>query len=328
MGEIATIETKLQQKILPQYRPSTKEQNKLSKKESWLKKLHKYEDGNYHHGDSSSSAASMSVSTPSLTTKYASTQVPLQELYASSDDKVQLGYEYLRFVRRFPRTVPMRTVLFHIRRMLKEELVRYQLMADCLQCTTIEEVEATILAKVQRYREHPASFTYDSARAQHEKAALARKQREEGKRKEYEARMLRKAKREKLDDLEYYLRQGSTVPTWDTIQELKQLKENKAMQLQLWKERDHSQHCLAFHVGCSSASASSSAVIPSTATDNGDRTTTTATKTTIDQDSACPRGRRCAFLHVIVSSPSTSAHTKTGCNSTDNSFEENEAVSG
>ena len=203
LHEIATIETKLQQKILPQYRPSTKEQNKLLKKESWLKKLHKYEDGNYHHGDSSSSAASMSVSTPSLTTKYASTQVPLQELYASSDDKVQLGYEYLRFVRRFPRTVPMRTVLFHIRRMLKEELVRYQLMADCLQCTTIEEVEATILAKVQRYREHPASFTYDSARAQHEKAALARKQREEGKRKEYEARMLRKAKREKLDDLEY-----------------------------------------------------------------------------------------------------------------------------
>ena len=100
------------------------------------------------------------------------------------------------------------------------------------------------------------------------------------------------------------------------------------MQLQLWKERDHSQHCLAFHVGCSSSSASSSSLIPSTATDNVDRTTTTATKTTIDQDSACPRGRRCAFLHVIVSSPSTSAQTKNGCKSTDNSFEENEAVSG
>ena len=201
LHEIATIETKLQRTILPNYIPSTKEQNKLSKKESWLQKLQKYEKGNCHIGDSSSSAASLA--TPSLTTKYASTQVPLQELYASSDDKVQLGYEYLRFVRRFPRTVPMRTVLFHIRRMLKEELVRYQLMADCLQCTTIEEVEATILAKVQRYREHPATFTFDSARAQHEKDALARKQREEGKRKEYEARMLRKAKREKLDDLEY-----------------------------------------------------------------------------------------------------------------------------
>ena len=50
---------------------------------------------------------------------------------------------------------------------------------------------------------------------------MARKRREEGKRKAYEARMIRKAKREGLSDLEYYLRIGANVPTVEIVKALK-----------------------------------------------------------------------------------------------------------
>ena len=58
------------------------------------------------------------------------------------------------------------------------------------------------------------------------------------------------------------LRQGATVPTLATVEELRSL--SKEHQLQLWKDRGHSQHCVAFHLS----------------------------------KDGCPRGRGCAFLHV------------------------------
>ena len=93
-----------------------------------------------------------------------------------------------------------------------------------------------------------------------------RKKQEEGKRKNFEARMIRKAKREGKD-LEFYLRQGAAVPTLETIKELKKL--GREEQMKLWKDREHSQHCLAFHLG------------------------------------DCPRGRGCAFLHVASKTTTT-----------------------
>jgi len=187
-----------------------------------------------------------------------SNYVSLKELYESSDDKVQLAMEYLNLVRQYPAV--MRTVIFHTRRILKDELTTYQMMEECLACLSIDDVESVIL-KIKHYRENTGSFQFDVKRVKREREALERKKIEEGKRKAYEARMIRKAKREKREDLEYYLRQGAAVPTLKTVKDMKILSKEK--QLQMWKDRDHSQHCMLFHL-------------------SGD----------------CPRGRGCAFLHV------------------------------
>ncbi|CAJ1962933.1 unnamed protein product [Cylindrotheca closterium] len=189
----------------------------------------------------------------------------LGDLYAKSDDKVNLALEYLQIVHQYPAT--LRTVIFHTRRILKTELTSYQLMEECLACKSMDQVEALVL-RIQGYQKDPASFQYDVEKAKKEKEALARKKAEEGRRKNYEARMIRKAKREGKKDLEFYLRQGASVPTLETVQELKSL--TKEGQMKLWKEREHSQHCLAFHL-----------------------------------TGECPRGRGCAFLHVASKTDTT-----------------------
>jgi hypothetical protein len=144
--------------------------------------------------------------------------------------------------------------------MLKDVLNQYQLMEECVACQTVDEVQA-ILDRCQRYQNDPASFVYDTEKAKRQKEALARKKREEGKRKAFEARMIRKAKREGKADLEHYLRIGAEVPTLATISKLRSLPRDE--QLRLWKQ-DHSQHCIAFHL------------------DAG----------------GCKRDRACAFLHT------------------------------
>lgn len=184
--------------------------------------------------------------------------VELGELYETADDKLKLANEYLSLVRQYP--IKIRTVVFHTRRMLKDILNQYQLMEECVACQTVDEVQA-ILDRCQRYQNDPASFVYDTEKAKQQKEALARKKREEGKRKAFEARMIRKAKREGKADLEHYLRIGAEVPTLATISKLRSLQRDE--QLRLWKE-DHSQHCMAFHL------------------DPG----------------GCKRDRACAFLHT------------------------------
>ena len=57
---------------------------------------------------------------------------------------------------------------------------------------------------------------------------------------------MRKAKREGKSDLEHYLRIGAEVPSLETIQRLKA--DSKEEQLSLWK-REHSQHCMDYHLG-------------------------------------------------------------------------------
>ena len=130
----------------------------------------------------------------------ASTNVSLGELYKASDDKIQLALEYLNLVRQYP-TI-MRTVIFHTRRIAKDELTTYQLMGECLSCKSVNDVE-NILLKIQHYRKNPGSFQFDIDKAKRDREALERKKLEEGKRKAFEARMIRKAKREKREDLEY-----------------------------------------------------------------------------------------------------------------------------
>ena len=201
--------------------------------------------------------------TPGLTTTSESLkETTLGALYESSDDKVALALEYIQLVRQYP--VAIRSVIFHTRRMAKAELITYQLMDDCIKCTSVDEV-ATILHKIQSYQANPDTFKFDVQKAKMEREALERKRQEEGKRKAYEARMIRKAKREGKTgmDLEYYLRQGAAVPTLETISKLKKMP-SREDQMKLWKDQDHSQHCLVYHLSGGN----------------------------------CPRGRACAFLHV------------------------------
>lgn len=187
------------------------------------------------------------------------TSVSLRELYDSSHDKIRLALEYLQLALQYP--VPMRTVIFHTRRMLKAELTEYQLLSDCLACDTTEAV-MQVLHKLQHYRQHPDQFVYDRQKAAAQQAALERQRFEHSKRQRYEARMMRKAKREGKD-LHYYLNLGAALPTPQDMVKFRALPREQV--LEAWKEH-HSQHCLSFH---------------------------------LDQH-PCERGSACAFLHVNV----------------------------
>ena len=146
---------------------------------------------------------------------------------------------------------------------------------------------------MQRYRDtpegDPAAFPgYDPDKEKRQKEAAARKKREENKRKDFEARMIRKAKREGLSDLNTYLvapppsladiravtvmavqtkipetavdsTRGDGTGTTDLQGESKAL---IRAQMDYWRKQ-WPQHCFAHHI----------------------------------QDGGCPRERKCAFLH-------------------------------
>ena len=117
------------------------------------------------------------------------------------------------------------------------------------------------MPRQQGYQQNPSTFQYDANKAAREKETLARKKHEEGKRKRFEERMMRKAKREGKDDLGYYLKIGALLPTIERIAHLKTLPPQE--QLDEWKKH-HSQHCLEYHMG------------------------------------HCQRDRGCAFLHMDI----------------------------
>lgn len=186
----------------------------------------------------------------------ANATITLRELHETGGDKLQLANEYLRLVRCYPITV--RTVVFHTRRMLRDELTKFQLLDDCIAAKSVQEVQ-TIVDLVKRYQDDPTQFLFDKEKAARQKEAVALRIHEEGKRKRYEERMKRKAKREGKDDLEFYLRQGAEVPTAEVKNRLRAL--SREDQLVEWK-KNHSRHCMAYHLD------------------------------------ACKRERTCGFLHV------------------------------
>jgi tRNA-dihydrouridine synthase 1 len=233
LGEIELLEKKERHLL------TEKERRKLSRKEKRREKLKKLE-------------TKVSTSTMKQTT------ASLGSLYDQADDKLQLAIEYIDLAITFP--VKIRTVIFHVRRMIKDFLIQYQLMDECLNCESVYQVQA-LLRKIQYYRKHPSSFVFDSEKARQEKYALERKRREDGKRKAYEERMIRKAKREGKSDLNFYLKIGAELPTRELIHEFRAMPRERV--ISLWKER-HSQHCLSFHLD------------------------------------SCQRGRSCAFLHIEI----------------------------
>ena len=243
LREIEKLEEKVEKEGIAALKEDDKD--KLNSKPSVNKKLAKLEARR-------SPEEQEEPSTPALS------EVALSDLYKAADDKLNLCKEYLSLATRYP--VKIRSVIFHIRRMIKDTLVQYQLLEQCLACRSVSEVK-NVIQRIEGYQANPDSFVFDQKKAQQEKDALERKRAEEGKRKAYEARMMRKAKREGKKDLMHYLRIGAEVPTSKTVKKLKKLPRQEAMAI--WKEK-HSQHCLAFHI----------------------------------DEGGCKRGRGCAFLHV------------------------------
>ncbi len=172
-------------------------------------------------------------------------------------DPLTLALEYLILLESYP--TKLKTVIFHIRRMCKDYLVRYQLMDECLNADSIDKVRQIIDNMI--HFKKTGQFIEDPVKVKLEKEALERRKREEGKRKEFEARMVRKAKREGKP-LDFYLQQGSSIPTLEELNEFKSMTKEKAFEI--WRS-SHGQHCWAFHF-----------------------------------EGGCPRDRKCSFLHTDV----------------------------
>jgi len=244
LREIESIERKVEE--LGEQSINDDQRSKLSAKSKLQTELKKLED--------ISSQPSNNTAKPSDITQTKS--IKLSDLYKVANNKLVLAREYISLVRSYP--MKIRSVVFHTRRMCKDILDKYQLMEECIASTTIDQVEA-VIAKCEGYMNNPESFQFDQAKAAREKDALKRKREEEGKRKRYEGRMTRKAKREGLDP-EHYLRMGAEVPSVEIIKQLKKLPKDE--RLEIWK-KNHSQHCLSYHL----------------------------------EEGGCKRDRSCAFLH-------------------------------
>jgi len=160
-------------------------------------------------------------------------------------DKIDLAIEYIELVEKYP--VMMKSIIFHVRRILKDELAAYQLMEDLVACQSLQAVKKVVL-EAKDYKEK-GSYVFDPDKDKKAKLAIERRKLNEGKRKAYEERMTRKAKREGKE-LSYYLQQGIDNPTVEDLQEMKKMKKEDAFNK--WKEKHH-QHCFEFHfnpLGC------------------------------------------------------------------------------
>ena len=208
-------------------------------------------------------------------------------------DKVALCLEYLDLAALHP--VKQSSLVFHCRRMLRDELTRYQLLEEAVTSQSLAELRG-VVELAQRYRETPAGTPgafpgFDAGKEKRQKEASARKKREESKRKDFEARMVRKAKREGKDPNAYLV---APPPSVDDVATVKAMvcpqvgrgsgsgsgsgsggdaDAQRAAQMALWREK-WPQHCFSHHVHAG----------------------------------GCPRERRCAFLHGDATGASKQRH--------------------
>lgn len=171
-------------------------------------------------------------------------------------DKLALGAEYLDLVAKHP--VKLKSVIFHVRRICRDALTQYQLLEDCVAATSVDEVRRIVL-QAQHWQTH-GNYQQDAAKARAAKEAFERRKYEEGKRKAYEERMMRKAKREGKP-LDFYLNLGADPPSEEAVAELRAM--SKEERFAVWKAK-YPQQCFAFHL----------------------------------ESGGCPRDRTCSFLHT------------------------------
>jgi len=239
---------------------------------------------------SPSPLSSLLASSPILSSSYPTLgieHVKRKELLSNSCNPIKMAREYLNLATNYPPPL-IRTVAFHVRRMLGERLIKYQMKEECETCSTMEGLW-DVVDRVETYEKDPGIFEFDREKAKRHKENIERRKHQEGRRKTFEERMVRRAKREgRLNDLGYYLRIGSIVPTTTEVVRLKgilnntlpsvgncivdgdgndemtQKKRCREIVMKEWEKMDHSQHCSSFHL------------------DAG----------------GCKRGRSCAFMHV------------------------------
>mmetsp|Transcript_429 Transcript_429/g.1051 ORF Transcript_429/g.1051 Transcript_429/m.1051 type:complete len:388 (-) Transcript_429:79-1242(-) len=185
-------------------------------------------------------------------------------------DKIALATEYLECAEKYPSTT-LATVVFHVRRIARDAMNSYQLMDSLNRASTVEEVRS-IVDRAAAYQYGQTRFEHDPRQQEREREAAERKKREEGKRKAYEQRMVRKAKRDGREDLQFYLRTGLAPPSRDDIKAVLALPE--AERMPAWRQ-GFGQHCMAYHLGAPASGAGGAG-----------------------QASGCTRERTCAFLHV------------------------------
>ena len=166
------------------------------------------------------------------------------QLLAQKPSPLQLAREYMELTKTHP--VPLKTLVFHVRRMAKEPLTRFQLFSDVLEAKDA----ATLHAAVQQALDYEVNgFTPDPDKAKKERAAWELKKWREATRKRFEERMVRKALRSGLPH-DHFLSQGAKVPTWQDLAELKAM--DPAAAWSQWTSL-HGQHCWAMHMdpgGC------------------------------------------------------------------------------
>ena len=166
------------------------------------------------------------------------------QLLAQKPSPLQLAREYMELTKTHP--VPLKTLVFHVRRMAKEPLTRFQLFSDVLEAKDA----ATVHAAVQQALDYEVNgFTPDPDKAKKERAAWELKKWREATRKRFEERMVRKALRSGLPH-DHFLSQGAKVPTWQDLAELKAM--DPAAAWSQWTSL-HGQHCWAMHMdpgGC------------------------------------------------------------------------------
>jgi hypothetical protein len=177
----------------------------------------------------------------------------------SPPSPLHLALEYLDCVSRFG-PVKLKSIVFHTRRICRREFEKYNLLEDCVSAENAEQVRRVVQEALD-YETGLKVFRPDIQKQKRAKEALAKRKQEESKRKLFEERMVRKAKREGLSDLLYYLNQGVENPTLEDLSKLKAMDKKEAFAE--WKKR-FSQHCYSFHF----------------------------------DPQGCTRDRKCAFLHA------------------------------
>ena len=156
-----------------------------------------------------------------------------------------LAQEYLALAE--THSVPLRTVVFHTRRMAKQALTEYQMMGEMLAATDLPGVRQ-IIERCVHYAAH--GYTPDPEKAKREGEALELKKWREATRKRYEERMVRKAVRAGLSH-DHYLEQGAEAPSAEVLGELRAMPPADAFAR--WK-KCHGQHCWAWHMDAAKCS--------------------------------------------------------------------------
>ena len=163
---------------------------------------------------------------------------------AASTAPFDLAEQYLRLVAAHPppggRDALMTHAIFHLRRIVKEPLTRFQLRPALEACTSLDAA-ATIIRRCRAFDE--GSLPYDAnAEAEHQQAQAleARRAANAARRAEFVTRMEAKALKEGRA-ADWYLRAGRTPPSDADLEAARRLKSPKE-RARWWRER-FGQHC-------------------------------------------------------------------------------------